>query len=178
MFSEEEIKAYKSVKAPGVLREKVLSSREKTSQKPLISSRKLSLVAACLIAVVGIGFTGRYAGHTPEIYFENVALKNGASVEESGSVSVFSRMAPVLSVPLSLETESTAEISVSVGVVKTIDGNPTVKIPEGREDVIWEVPLPDPEKTYEMEVKEKNKRLRICLEYQKETNTWVISRKN
>lgn len=189
MFDDKMTGAYRSIKAPESLRERVLSSEcdvrpFKVKRKPYMKT--LAAAAACIMlsaAAFGYSFA---PGARAEIY--GAAMKSGESIAvEELSAAPFSLArkdgAESVEVPFELKLSGKAEVSVSYGRVFVGDdesgeladcGNETLI--RGNTSLCWRAEaVPEGEPLF-LTVKIRAKKLVFRLEFNAEIGEWTICR--
>lgn len=183
MFSENQIKEYKSISAPEELRQKVLSMK-KAEKKQAFKVRNIGIYAAAACLVLVISLSGVFGGNDFSASFNGQKLDSGAVTvqTDSGIAMLDARSLDELSVDIEIETSKNAEIEVSDGSIQISDtetgevsDNTSFK---GKKIVRWTIANADESETYEMTVTFKNgKTETITLEYDRQAQCWTAYNK-
>ena len=172
MFNDEQIRSYRSIKAPEALREKVLSSAKprRIRVMPLVAA-----LAACLILALSFGsLTGggediRINGQVPDgsvVLFESVPASAN-------------RSAPVCTFEVELRLDSPAEVTVSSGTVsaKKIPAAKAVRLSRSA-TLIWETECSEALPVCELEIRDSDGVTVITLTYKNAEITAIKRRIN
>ena len=149
MFSDEQIRSYRNIKAPDALKEKVLSSekhRRRIRVMPLAAA-----LAACLILALSFGsFTG-----SSEDVLVNGQTPNGSVILFQSLPASANRAAPVYTFEIDLHLDSPAEVTVSSGTVSTqkIPAAKSIRLSRSA-TVIWETECGEDLPACEMEIRD------------------------
>lgn len=176
MFTDEQKKAYNSVKAPEELFEKIKSSAEKEDKvTPLFRTRfsKIVAAAACVVFVVAasvVSFGGGYVN----ISVNNEAIKSDSTVivNQNNGIAL-ARESANGEVTLKIELTKDALISVDGGNFDVIgkDENLTEFSAEESVEIVWRT---DGAEKSTMTVDYGRKTCQLVLEYD---GGWVVTRK-
>ena len=141
MFSEEKIRAYRSVKAPETLHDAVLASSRKEGSLRSVGKRMLP-VAACLVLCVSLWLLNPWQTEIA-VRFDGKPLEETVTLARADA-SPLRRSAPTLSVPVELELGEETEISVSKGnlVLEGKESASTLTV-GGTVAFVWEIPSED-----------------------------------
>lgn len=181
MFSENQIKAYKSISAPEELKQKVLAMEE-SRKKPSFKVRNLGVyaVAACLVIVMSL--PGIFGGSdlSAKIYGAEIGSEPIAfSTANEGVAILDARTMPGVSVDIELETEKDVEVTVSEGTVLLFDAETgqaqSDTVLRGKALTRWSIDAPEEEKTYEMALKfQGGSSSVIMLEFDRTVQSWTV----
>ena len=181
MFSEEQIKAYKSIKAPEGLRGDSIGAASEYARKHkerLLRIRAYSGIAACFILVVAIGFfsMNATAGATaPVLYFDGNAVSvNEISVPSPRTVSY--SIDGQVAVMLELKSKSTATVLAENSFLWLDDSEETVTEFEfkGKTRFQW-LATASEDAQFILRVSDADHSLVYILRYDAETLLWTIS---
>lgn len=135
MFEEQELNIYRSIKAPQELHDKIMAA-----QKPKVhwSRYAASLVAACLVLVMGVGVFFR--GGEPGIMINGEALESSVVYHDLAPTAEM-RSSDVLTVPVEMELSGKSRITVTQGQLILGDNEPSQQVTaSGNVTILWEVP--------------------------------------
>lgn len=171
MFSEKEIKAYKSIQAPEELRAKICSiqvGNKNTLRTRMRSySRVLAMMAACILCVITGAFVlGSRSSLKVSVNGQQVT-KDGIMIvsedHQQGNVAMARTMPVVLSIPFEVEEEV---------IVK--EPKQGVLVQEDADKYCWNLMETDTECSYQLIFQEKGKEYRMILEFNEETDNWEV----
>ena len=148
MFTEKELTAYRNIKAPDELRQKITKTQKKTYKRLYF----ISAVAACFIFIM----SGVILGNQNNIVINGQELKS--SIVFYDTASRYGRtVSSSISVPVEIKTSRKTKISVSEGLI-SIDGlEPTKELTISSKEIIWwEIELEDSDNVFEMKISDKN----------------------
>lgn len=176
MFTEEQKTAYQNMTAPAELREKVLEMAKTAPAKPVERKRPArkwmsTAVAACLVVVVGATMLLPRGG--------NVTLRmDGVEVTEtatafSANMPMTARAIASMCLPVTVETEWDAEISVSCGQVLAEDGTEVSVVSAGETTLYWAISPVDANEEYTLRVCGE-KSTCMTLAFDAEENCWTV----
>lgn len=183
MFSENQIKAYKSISAPDELRQKILGM-EKTEKKSGFKMRNIGIYAAAACLVLVVSLSGLFGGNdfTASLGGQEIGKDAVAVQPDSGIAMLDARAASELSLDIEVETDQAAEVTVSAGSVQISDYD-TGEVKEnaeasGKNIVRWTIINADENETYEMRFDfNRGKSTEIILEYDREAMCWTAYNK-
>lgn len=159
MFTENEKQIYRNIKAPEELRQKIISSPQKS--KRIIPF--ISIAAACFILVIS-GFLINSGNN--KIIINGQTLKNSIVFYDTASMSGRS-ISSSLSIPIELEISRETEVSVSQGFLSFNGQNPTKQLKLSSSSTIWWEIEPDKsEKTFNMQISDKKGVTKVTLSYE------------
>lgn len=176
MFSEEQVKAYKSIKAPDELYERVLTACE-TPVKKKNNIYKFSSLAACLAVFIAVA-----------IVFGAAGFSGGTTVNINGSALSASPIAlPVSAAEASARTVSGIQLEADVeknSDIYTSDGNVYIYDTETDEELygnitaekvtlVWDIIPENTEKTYVLTIENSRGATEVTLLFD-ETAGWQI----
>ena len=156
MFSEKQIVAYRNIKAPDELRNKITNS-SKNKFKTLYF---ISAMAACLILVSSIILNN-----------QNSIIINGQKLNDTivfydTTSSHIRTVSHSISVPVEIKTSNNTKISVSNGYISIDGSNPNSEIEIDSSKVIWwEIELKTSENVFEMKISDKKGVKLVTLKY-------------
>lgn len=190
MFEKKVIEAYRQVKAPVELKERVMESYQTkpTNVTNLRLYKTLLVIAACLVLVFsGTAFGNR--GNVSVLFNGEVLSGQPVAVSEFGSaasqgvaMASLERSAPVdMCIPLEVETWQDTTLTVSDGEMQVFASDTgellfagTEYTTSGKVSVEWYV---ETGKEAYMSVVSAGKELFIQLEYSEAEDMWMISQK-
>ncbi len=176
MFTDEQKRAYNSIKAPEELLEKIKSSAEEENKvKPLFKNRfsKIIAAAACVVFVSAAVFAS-FGGGDVNISVNNTPIEEDATVVLSQNNGIaLARESSNGEVTINIELTKDALISVNGGNFDVIgeDTNLTEFSAEESVEIIWRT---DGAEKSTMTVDYGRKTCELVLEYNGE---WVVTRK-
>ena len=135
MFNEQELNTYRSITAPQELHDKIMAA-----QKPKVhwSRYAASLVAACLVLVLGIGFF--FQGSEPGIKISGQTLESSIAYHDVAPAAEM-RTSDTFAVPVELELSGKTDISVTHGLLTLGDTDPTNALSaSGSITLLWTIP--------------------------------------
>ena len=150
MFDQKHIQSYRKISAPDALREKVLSSAKPRSRRirvmPLVAA-----LAACLILALSFG---SLTGGNQDILI-NGQVPNGGVILFETAPAAANRAAPVYTFEVKLRLDSSAEVTVSSGIVsaENIPAAKSIRI-SGDATLTWETECGEDVAVCEMEIRE------------------------
>ena len=156
MFSEKQIVAYRNIKAPDELRNKITNS----SKKKIKTLHFISAIAACLILISSIILNN-----------QNAIIINGQKLNDTivfydTSSSNIRTVSHSISVPIEIKTYTNTKISVSNGYLSINGSNPKSEIEIDSSKVIWwEIELERSENVFEMKISDKKGVKLVTLKY-------------
>ena len=156
MFYKEDMEAYKSVKAPGELREKVLMANKNVKSFPY---RQLYLAAACLVMTVSLATIWNWK--------QSVISIEGN--EQMLSMASVAREIPKTSISMEISTNHKRKVIVSEG---SINGQDSILISSDTE-LIWQLDA-DTEKEYSLYVTGWGKDKAYLLTYNQINEHWEL----
>lgn len=158
MFNREQIEAYRSIKAPDALRDRVLSSRK---PRRLRLMPLAAVLAACLILALSLG---TLSGDSSVLI--NGQVPDGSPIACSLSPAAENRAAPIYSFEVELTDDGTAEVSVSSGWVSA-EGIPAAKSLTLRTPAVlcWETECDDATPDCTMEIRDADGTTAVTLTY-------------
>ena len=153
MFTEAQKTAYQNMTAPTELRSRVLEMAKAAPAKPSVSKRAVrhwmsAAVAACLVLVIG---TSVLLNRDSDV----TLLLDGMSVTEtaaafSASTPMTARAIASMCLPVTVETDEDAELSVSCGQLLAEDGAEVTAVHAGETTLYWAISPVDTNETYEL----------------------------
>lgn len=176
MFTEAQKTAYQNMTAPTELRGKVLemarTAPAKSVERKLPVRRWMSTaVAACLMLVVGVSALLPRSG--------DVTLRlDGMPVTEtatpfSANTPMTARAIASMCLPVTVETEEDAEISVSYGQLLAEDGTEVSAVSAGATTLYWAISPVDTKEEYTLRVGGA-KSTCMKLAFDAEENCWTV----
>ncbi len=176
-MNQKEIDAYRKIAAPSTLKARIINEREKEQKKFRINAGICYGVAA-LCAVFVLVFTF-YPTSSIALYYNSDALKNDSVAVAEMAVSQYARtVTSEVLVPLTLTTDTKAEVSVSEGFI-VIDGKDMGQKTEIENDTdfFWSVSTNENSKEYTLNIKSKKEKITYCIS-KDETNGFFIKKAN
>lgn len=161
MFHKEDMEAYKNIKAPRELREKVLSANSNIKTFPY---RQLYLAVASFAMIVSLSATWNW----------NQSVISIQGNEQMVSMVSEARGVPKTSISIEINSNHKRVVSVSEGLLfhANADGKQTVKVSSG-EELLWELDA-DKSNAYELNVTGWGRDKVYLLTYDQATTNWVI----
>ena len=180
MFDERTVSAYRAVKAPSHLKEKVLAQQNsvktvKHKKKTSKTLRQLSAAAACLLLIAGVWTATR-----EQSGFES-GIHATVLTEDAQGVARMAATEPV-SVELKLDFSGEVKLACKDGELLVQEKDDVAPVnrgsewyADGRALVLWQVPAIDMAHTYEMTVESQNENVTVLLSYDTAGNCWAVS---
>lgn len=158
MFTEKEITAYRNIKAPDDLRQKITRTQRKSKKALYI----MSAVAACFVILI----SGFALNNQSRIYINGQELKESVVFYDTASSSGRT-VSSTVSVPVEIKTSGNAKVSVSRGFI-SINGSEASKeaIVSSSEIIWWEIEPGEAENVFEMKISDKKGVKKVTLEYE------------
>lgn len=171
MFSKSQLDAYKNMKAPDELRDKVINAKPRKHNiywLPLAIS-----FAACLVLIFSVAVRSKEFTPTITVFGEELS----SSVTFNGTTAAVSaRKAPVVAVPVTIDAETKTEIKVSSGSILVKDSvyeaSATI---DSYTELIWEVPLEEEFESQTMTLTSGGKTAVITLTQDKTDGSFTAS---
>lgn len=158
MFTENEITAYQSIKAPDELRQKITKTR-KRSYKALYF---ISTAAACFIFILA----GVIINNQSNIVINGQELESDIVFYDTAS-SYGRTVSSSISVPVEIKTSRKTTISVLEGFISIDGSEPLKEITISDKAVIWwEIELKDSDNVFEMQISDKTGAEKVTLNYE------------
>lgn len=159
MFTEKEISAYKNIKAPDDLLNRI-TGLQKKSKKPIYF---ISAVAACFIFIItGILINNNQSN----IVVNGQQLKNSIVFYDTASVSARTTSSAI-SIPIEIDASRRTEISVTKGWLSINGSSPSQKaVISESETIWWEIEPNDSYGVFEMKITDKKGSQKVTLEYE------------
>ncbi len=133
MFKESEIKAYKSIKAPESLKEKVLGCNTAVKKTKNTVYKQITVLAACLVLVFSIGFAG-IKTTVPSIYVGNAEISGDTVYVLQGDISLASsRSANVDNRIVKIDSVLNTTVTIENGSFDVISQNTGNSVFSGKE---------------------------------------------
>lgn len=159
MFTEEEILAYRNIKAPDSLRQKIIGKEKNHKSAKIIGF--ITAVAACFAVII----TGIVISHQSKIVVNGQNLTDSVEFYYAAPASERSASHSV-TVPIQFDVRETTKISVSDGKIG-IKGSPlskdiTITSPK---EVLWEVEPDSAQCEFEMIITNKKGVQKVTLKY-------------
>lgn len=175
MFSEEQLRAYRSVKAPEFLLDAVLTSSREKEPRPNTSRWLLPLMAACLMLCVSLVFlTSRQS--PVSVFLDGSELVDAVTLNRAEEKAL-RRSAPALSLPLELHLREETEISVSHGALHWEENEPTdTLIAKDKVSLVWFLPSEGDFVPCRMELKSKRSTTVIELRLDEKTGEIIAEK--
>ena len=161
MFHKEDMEAYKSIKAPRELKEKVLSANTNIKTFPY---RQLYLAVASFAMIVSLSATWNW----------NQSVISIQGNEQMVSMASEARGVPKTSISIEINSNHKRKVSVSEGMLfqSNSDGQQTVKVAPGAK-LLWQLDAQEGEE-YELNVTGWGEDKVYLLTYDQATTNWVI----
>ena len=161
MFHKEDMEAYKNIKAPRELREKVLSANSNIKTFPY---RQLYLAVASFAMIVSLSATWNW----------NQSVISIQGNEQMVSMASEARGVPKTSISIEIDSNHKRTLCVSEGLLfqAYADGKQTVTVSSG-EELLWKLDAEE-SKEYELSVAGWGRDKVYLLTYDHATTNWVI----
>lgn len=177
MFTEAQKTAYQSMTPPAELREKVLQMAKNAPARPVERKRPIrrwmtTAVAACLVLVVSLGMlTPRHSDVTLRL--------DGMEVTETAApfavnTPMMARALASMCLPVTVETETAAELQVSHGMLMAEDGTEVNAVDVGTTTLYWAIQNLSTEEEYLLTVQGDDTTL-MTLAFDAGENCWTVS---
>jgi len=168
MFSEEQVKAYKSITAPEELRSRVIASAPKKKSRSAVY--RYAGLAACLAVIIAVSLVFTSMGSV-------TVYTDGQEITENG-VPVYSAVSAMsarglFGIKLEAELEGKTVISATEGNVYVNGQLSSGEIDAGKVDVIWDIVPTDTEKTYVLTFENSRGVTEVTLLFN-ETAGWML----
>ena len=161
MFHKEDMEAYKNIKAPRELKEKVLSANTNIKTFPY---RQLYLAVASFAMIISLSAAWNW----------NQSVISIQGNEQMVSMASEARGVPKTSISIEIASNHTRKVSVSEGLLfyADSDGAQTVKAAPGT-SILWQVDTQEGAE-YELNVTGWGKDKVYLLTYDQATTNWVL----
>lgn len=161
MFHKEDMEAYKNIKAPRELKEKVLSANTNMKAFPY---RQLYLAVASFAMIVSLSATWNW----------NQSIISIKGNEQMVSMASEARGVPTTSISIEIDSNHKRKVNVSEGLLfqANADGKQTVKVSSG-EELLWKLDAEE-SKEYELSVTGWGRDKVYLLTYDQAITNWVI----
>ena len=170
MFDNKDVAAYKNIKAPENLKNKVLTSEKEYSNK-VVFYKPAYLVAACMALVLGISSFGMWNKSSISVITPDTTV---------ASATLDSRTVTVSGIPVEVTTNHNRKVTVSQGTLSGLDEETgeivkfgTEVLVKGFKEISWEID-PQSETEYQMEITGWGKDKVYQLVYDQVTDTWNL----
>lgn len=174
MFKKADMEAYRSVKAPLELREKVLMADRRRS----FSYYKMQAVPACMVAVMGLAMMWNWNHSYVTIQGDMTSM-----VQTETFASLDSRKVSQNSISVKLNSNHKRNVTVSEGTLQYVDpesGEITVRDKDlkvgSNAEILWIID-PQTEECYELNVSGWGKDETFLLIYNQEDENWELKQK-
>ena len=171
MFTDKEISAYRNIKAPDSLRQKIIS--EKSSRKNLkIITGCIATVAACFVIILSSVIISQ----------NSKIIVNGQQLHNSVEISCLSRTVErgtsfSISVPIQLKVKQPTKISVPDGTISINGGKQSKEITiTSAKEILWEIAFEEAQGEFEMFITDNKGVQKVTLKYDN-TKITVIKEK-
>ena len=176
MFTEAQKTAYQNMTAPTELRGKVLEMAKVAPAKPVERKRPVrrwmsTAVAACLVLVVGVSAL-LPRGSDVTLQLDGMPVTETATAF-SASTPMTARAIASMCLPVTVETEEDAEISVSHGQLFAEDGTEVSVVGAGATTLYWAISPVDTKEEYTLRVGGE-KITCMKLAFDAEENCWTV----
>lgn len=158
MFTDKEITAYRNIKAPDELRQKIIKPRKKHRKVIYFSSA----VAACLVLIVSVFIINN----------QSSIVVNGQKLNESilyydTTVSTRRTLSSSISVPIEIKNKHVTKVVVSDGFISAEGFVPSKEIEFTSSKLIWwELEPTEKDNVFEMLISDKKGVEKVTLKYQ------------
>lgn len=174
MFKKTDMEAYKNIKAPSELREKVMMANNRRS----FSYYKMQAVPACMVAVMAFAMLGNWNHSYVRIPGAMTSLENG--VQTATFASLDSRIISQNSISVKLDSNHKRKVAVSEGSLQYVDSKNGETIEEGSKlwveanaEILWNLDL-QADKSYELSVSGWGKDEKFLLVFDQESEHWQL----
>ena len=162
MFTEKELTAYRNIKAPDELRQKIIGNQK--SNKRIISV--IATVAACFVLIIsGVAINNNQS---------NIIIngqKLNSRIEYNLASSMAKSVSSTVTVPLRLKVKESTTVSVTDGLI-CIDGNTSKEATiTSSTEVLWEVEPTTENSEFIMLITDKKGVQKVTLKYNNEKIT-------
>ena len=176
MFTEAQKTAYQNMTAPTELRSKVLEMAKSAPAKPVERKRPVrrwmsTVVAACLVLVVSATML-LDRGSDVALQLDGMPVTETAAAF-SASTPMTARAIASMCLPVTVETEEDAEISVSHGQLLAEDGTEVSALSAGTTTLYWAISPVDTNEEYTLRVGGE-KITCMTLAFDAEENCWTV----
>ncbi len=179
MFDEKFISEYKKIKAPDELYDKIQNAEAPQVKNNIRVYVKTAITVAAAFAVVLItAFALSDKGSIPDIYIGGEKLAEEVNITKASDNGIMlARSMDELSVDITLELKAETSLTASDGLLLSSEGE---LLTEGGNSISfsenvalkWMIPVPDTEKTYEIEFTDKNGTYFITLSFDSRAQIW------
>ena len=176
MFTEAQKTAYQNMTAPTQLRGKVLEMAKNAPAKPVERKRPVrrwmtTAVAACLVLVASVSLLPR--GGDVTLQLDGMTVTETATAF-SANTPMTARAIASMCLPVTVETETDAVLSVSHGQLFVEDGTEVNSVSAGMTTLYWAISPVDTSEEYLLRVSGKKPTL-MTLAFDAEENCWTVS---
>lgn len=134
MFSKSQIDAYQKVVAPDELYEKIQNANYNKRLVSFNSAMKFAAVAACFAVVMTIGLLSRV--QSPNVIINGLEIESSVEFYDV-SPAMEMRSSPIYSIPVEIEVDKSATISVSEGVMTVDEKAPGSELDISESATVW-----------------------------------------
>ena len=175
MFTEAQKTAYQNMTAPAELRGKVLDMARSAPAKPVRSKRPVrrwmsTAVAACLLLVASVSLLPR--GGEVSLQLDGMPVTETATAF-SASTPMAARAMASMCLPVTVETEKDADVSVSCGQIMTVDGTEVTTVAAGETTLYWAISPVDTSEEYSLCIYGDTV-TRMTLAFDAKENCWTV----
>ena len=176
MFTEAQKTAYQNMTAPTELRGKVLEMARTAPAKPAVRKRPVrrwvsTAVAACLVLAVGVTKL-LPRGSDVVLQLDGMPVTETAAAF-SANTPMTARAIASMCLPVTVETEEDAEISVSYGQLFAENGTEVSAVGAGTTTFYWAISPVDTNEEYTLRV-DGEKITCMTLAFDAEENCWTV----
>ena len=176
MFTEVQKTAYQNMTAPAELRGKVLEMARSAPAKPVERKQPIrrwmtTAVAACLILVASVSLLPQ--GGNVTLRMDGVEVTERATAF-SANTPMTARAIASMCLPVTVETETAAELQVSHGALMAEDGTEVNAVDAGATTLYWAIQNLSTDEEYLLTVQGDDTTL-MTLAFDAEENCWTVS---
>jgi redox-regulated HSP33 family molecular chaperone len=176
MFTEAQKTAYQNMTAPTELRGKVLEMAKAAPAKPAQTKRPVrrwmtTAVAACFVLVVSVSALLPRSGDVT-LSLDGMEVTETATAF-SASTPMTARAIASMCLPVTVETDEDAKLSVSCGQLLAEDGTEVTAVHAGETTLYWAISPVDTNETYELRLHGDTVTC-MTLAFDAEENCWTV----
>lgn len=174
MFKKADMEAYKNIKAPIELKQKVMMANNRRS----FSYYRMQAVPACMVAIIGLATMWNWNHSYATIQGVTTSVENG--VQTAMFASLDSRIVSQNSISVKLDSNHKRKVAVSEGSLqyvdsqsgKTVMGDSNLWV-EANAEILWDL-NPQVDKSYELSVSGWGKDEKFLLIFDQENEHWQL----
>ena len=176
MFEKADVEAYKNIKAPYELKEKVMMANNKRS----FSYYKMQAVPACVAAMMAFAMIGNWNHSYARIPGAVTSAETGVQTATFASLDSRIRMISQNSISVKLDSNHKRKVAVSEGSLQYVDSQSGETVMgdsklwvEANAEILWTLDL-QVDKSYELSVSGWGKDERFLLIFDQENEHWQL----